>query len=1091
LFKNKINGKNNFSHKKNGNFAEPNIITMNIKTLLSCSFLSIFLLSLKAQDIPVKPSVVGTGTYWGISKPLRDLPVMTQKDFRKMARKGRHNELNEGLGHRSYPYAATALPKGPDPAWQNFMGPVKGSKAPIVNFDGATSPYYPPDCNGTAGPNHYMQTINTVYTIYDKTGTLVAGPTNINLLFGSVPGANRNDGDPIILYDEQADRWLVTEFSIPASGTNYMLMAVSTTNDPTGTWHQYSFPVDAMPDYPKFSVWRDGYYMGDNNGGGHDIYVFERSQMLTGGTAQQVGFHNPFRPQSVDGFMCVPPVDNDGVFAPTGTPGMFIAFNDDAIGGGTDQLWLYELSVDWTNPTASTFNRTQQLDVQPFSADFGPNWNNITQKGTSQKVDGIPQVIMNVPQYRNFGGYQTIVCCHTVNVDGNGHAGVRWYELRKTTGSWVVRQQGTYAPDNHNRWMGSIMLNGSNTLALGYSISSSSLYPGIRYCGQTPSAFANGSGVLDIAEDTIQAGANSQTGINRWGDYSLMCVDPADDQTFWFTDQYIGSGGSRKTKIASFKFITPPNVTTIAATGVGSTSATLNAKIKSQGIPTDYYFRYSTDPFNLSDSTAILPAGSDTAFVNVSTDVSGLQSNKKYYFRAYGSNAAGLASGATLNFTTGAAPALAVNPPNQAVTNPAGSTMFIVTSNIDWSVSSDASWCTVTPAGTGNDTIIAQFTENTVASQRVANITVSGPGVASQTVTVTQDGPAAALSVFPGNRDVPTSSGNTYFNVTSNTTWSVVSDASWCIVTNAGTGNDTIKAGYSENTVIGSRVANITVSAPGVASVTVTVTQDGIAATLSVTPPNRDVTATAGNTTFDVTSNTSWSVSSDVAWCTITPSGTGNDVIQAQFAENVTLHPRIATITVSAPGAGSQSVTVTQAGAAPMLSVAPQNQNVAALPGTTPFEVTSNADWTAVSDATWCTVTPSGTGNGTIVADYTANTTDQARTASIQVTVASLPVQTVTVSQAKSAIAVEEHKGNDFQIYPNPTKGVFKIVPATGDNGKIEIRVQDAGGRTIYSREYRDGTEYEIDLSSASSGTYHIILKTENNLTVRKLVVIK
>ena len=110
------------------------------------------------------------------------------------------------------------------------------------------------------------------------------------------------------------------------SGTNdYMLIAVSATNDPTGAWHKYSFDVADMPDYEKFGIWRDGYYMGTNNTSGNDIYVFERSQMLNGLTAQMVGFNNPWRPTTIDGFMRST-VDNDGALQPTGAPGLFIAF---------------------------------------------------------------------------------------------------------------------------------------------------------------------------------------------------------------------------------------------------------------------------------------------------------------------------------------------------------------------------------------------------------------------------------------------------------------------------------------------------------------------------------------------------------------------------------------------------------------------------------------------------------------------------------------------------------------------------------------------------------------------------------------------
>ena len=378
----------------------------------------------------------------------------------------RTKKRNEELRIREYPYAETALPKGPDEAWQKMMGTYEGTKAPIVNFDGQTSPYYPPDDNGTSGPNHYMQTINTVYAIYSKTGTLVAGPTNMNLLFSGVTGATCNDGDPLILYDEQAARWLAVEFSICGSN-DYMLVAVSQTNDPTGSWHRYSLMWQICP-------------IMKNSESGRMVIIWEPTiqqemismffsahKCLTGGTAQMVGFDNAWRPTTIDGFMCVPPIDNDGAFAPAGSPGLFITMNDDAIGGGSDQLWIYELAVNWTTPASSTFNRVQTLAVTAFDSNFGANWDNIKQPGTTRELDAIPQVIMNAPQYRNFGTYQTIVCCHTVDVDNTDHAGIRWYELRKTTGTWSVRQTGTYAPDANSRWMGSIRLNGFNEIGLG------------------------------------------------------------------------------------------------------------------------------------------------------------------------------------------------------------------------------------------------------------------------------------------------------------------------------------------------------------------------------------------------------------------------------------------------------------------------------------------------------------------------------------------------------------------------------------------------------------------------------------------------
>jgi PKD repeat protein len=502
------------------------------------------------QDAPARPAINGTGTYLGLTPPLRDLPVVMEEEFAAMHAEAL-KERNEELRFRSYPFAGTALPKGPDPAWQREMGSTRSARELVMNFNGQQSPYFPPDANGTAGPQYYMQSINTVYAIYNKaTGTIAAGPTNINQLFSGVPGANCNDGDPIFLYDEQADRWLASEFSICGSNDR-MLIAVSQTNDPTGSWHKYSFDVADLPDYPKFGVWQDGYYLGTNNSSGNDIYVFERSKMLNGEAAQMVGFNNPWRPGTIDGFMCVPPVDNDGVAAPLGEPGLFITINDDAIGGGADQLWIYELDVDWTTLSNSTFNRVQMLNVPAFDSNFGNTWNNIPQPGTGQKLDAIPMVVMNRPQYRNFGSFETIVCCHTVDLNATNHAGIRWYELRRNGADWTIRQSGTYGPDEHNRWLGSVSLNGFNEIGLAYSVSSSTVYPGIRYCGQSATEYAAASGILDVAEEIIQTGTNSQTGANRWGDYADMSVDPENDKTFWFTSQY---GGSRQTKIAAFEF---------------------------------------------------------------------------------------------------------------------------------------------------------------------------------------------------------------------------------------------------------------------------------------------------------------------------------------------------------------------------------------------------------------------------------------------------------------------------------------------------------------------------------------------------------
>jgi len=545
------------------------------------------------ESVVVKPTKVSSAIYHDVFGPLKDLPALTPEEIEELEANKPKKERNDELKERLYPFFSSE-PKGPDPGLQKQMGQNSGAKVTLQNFAGQNSNSDPPDCNGTVGPNHYMQTINVYYTIYNKTGTLLAGPTAMNTLFSGVPGAGVNDGDPIIMYDEQADRWLAAEFSGIYSSPDYMLIAVSQTNDPTGLWDRWSFVMNGFPDYMKFGVWRDGYYMGTNTGSGDDIYVFERSVMLAGGASPQaVQFNNPYRPNS--GFHCVLPLDNDGTFAPSGTPGQFITINDGAWNSGSDQLWIYELDVNWSTPGNSTFNRVQTINVNNFDSNFGASWDNIAQQGTSQELDAIPQVLMHRAQYRNWGSSQSIVCCHAIDV-GSDQAGIRWYELENTGSNWSIRQQGTYAPDSHSRWMGSIAMNDVHEIGLGYSVSSSSLYPAIRYSGQSASANALANGTLDMAETSIRVGSASQTSSNRWGDYANIALDPNNDHEFWFTSEYNITGSIRGTRIASFRFSVPsPPTADFSANNLypANSMTTVNFSDLSTGSPTSWSWSFS------------------------------------------------------------------------------------------------------------------------------------------------------------------------------------------------------------------------------------------------------------------------------------------------------------------------------------------------------------------------------------------------------------------------------------------------------------------------------------------------------------------
>jgi plastocyanin len=272
---------------------------------------------------------------------------------------------------------------------------------------------------------------------------------------------------------------------------------------------------------------------------------------------------------------------------------------------------------------------------------------------------------------------------------------------------------------------------------------------------------------------------------------------------------------------------------------------------------------------------------------------------------------------------------------------------------------------------------------------------------------------------------------------------------------------------------------------------TATFTVTGTAPTLNVTPSNQNVTYVVGTTSFTVTSNTGWTAVSNQAWCTVTPSGTGNGTITANYVSNSSVNQRVASVTVTVSGLPAQVVTVTQDGAPRQLAITPDNQNVTVPAGSTDFTVTSNTDWTASSNSSWCTVTPSGTGNGTLTATYTDNSSGPARVAAITVTVSGLAPQTVTVSQSGGTTGIANKTGNSFTLYPNPTTGIVNIRFGEASGNVLDITVTDITGRVIQHQIMNDGSQAGIDLSANTDGTYFVKVAGENGTLTKKVILNK
>ena len=480
-----------------------------------------------------------------------------------------------------------------DPVTQTSLA-VPTIPAPIINFEGVAGSGFllPPDTNGDIGPNHYVQWVNTSFAIYSRTGTLLYGPAAGNTLWAGfgAPCEGQNDGDPIVLYDSLADRWIMSQLAIPNNffgillAPFYQCIAVSQTPDPTGAYYRYVYPFNDLNDYPKFGVWPDAYYMTMNQfaslvltWAGQGVVAYDRVRMLAGQPANMIYF-NLFSVDSTLGGML--PADLDGPPPAPGSPGLFAQVDDDGQGYPADRIQIWRFHADWTTPSASTFTGPFVVGVAPFDSDMCAFARScIPQPGTAARLDALADRLMYRLQFRNFGSYQSLVVNHTVDVDGADHAGVRWYEIRNPGGTPVVHQQGTYAPDASHRWMGSAAMDGAGNLAVAFNASSATTSPSIRYAARLA---GDPLGVLAQGEADLMIGTGSQADTSsRWGDYSMLGIDPVDDCTFWATAEYYATSSAAgwQTRVGAFRLpgcgtgtpTAPAAPTNLVATGVSQT----------------------------------------------------------------------------------------------------------------------------------------------------------------------------------------------------------------------------------------------------------------------------------------------------------------------------------------------------------------------------------------------------------------------------------------------------------------------------------------------------------------------------------------
>ena len=530
---------------------------------------------------------------------------------------------------------------GEDPvAQKKAERPLAAGKG--IDFDGIPSPgYAPSDSNMAVSANYIVETVNVQFEVFSKTGASIAGPTNIKNLFSTLAGdcSANTDGDPVVLYDRAADRWVLSMIGVGSGFSE--CVAVSKTNDPTGAYYLYGYSFGSnLGDYPKFGTWATAtnsaylatydIFLNGASYGGADLCGLDRTKMLAGNSsAAQLC---KMTPSSEFSYL---PGDYDGPTPPAdGTPGVFINHDN----GTSNQLYLRTLALDFASGTA-TMSAATKITVASFTDACHSSC--VPEVGGTA-LDALGDLQMYRFAIRHFADHDRAVLNNTVLNSGTG--AVRWYELYDPAGAVTLNQQGTYAPDSTWRWMASAAEDQNADIAIGYSASSSSIHPANRFAGRVPS---DPSGTLE-SEISIIEGAGSQTGgLSRWGDYSALQVDPADDCTFWYVAQYEQASGSFNwhTRIASFSFTgcgaqgpdfslsANPNAVSIADGSSGTSTITItpidgftgSVNFSAAGMPSGVTAGFSPNPATTTSTlTLTVPSGTPTGTSTVTiTGVSG------------------------------------------------------------------------------------------------------------------------------------------------------------------------------------------------------------------------------------------------------------------------------------------------------------------------------------------------------------------------------------------------------------------------------------------------------------------------------------
>jgi hypothetical protein len=559
-------------------------------------------------------TIVFTPQSFGVSKPLSELFENGNLEY-----KGTIKESEDKKNRRADKFLFSpkdgAQYANDESTVQRSFG-ERAMAGAIANWEGLSGRNgCPLDPSGAAGKNHFVQAINsTPFKIFNKSnGSIVGTVKNLGSLWSP---AVDDAGDPIVLYDKYADRWLIAQFDKPT----VIHVAVSKTGDPAGSYYTYSFNVgNEFPDYFKLSVWQDGYYMTSNTNTGY-VYVFEREKMLLGDAKARVLTKSIKRP--FGGFWVPLPADADGVLPPANTPCPFIYYTDNnKRASDIDAVVLQNMTTVWSDTPSLTISNPISIPVAAFDSTYDPNWNDVELGTGTQRVDAIGGAMLYRAQWRKWTGYNTLLSCWSVK-SGNGVHNTKWVELRQdqTTKVWALYQEGIYAPDGLSRWLASMAMDDNGNIGMSYVAAGKTPKATptcLRYTGRLKN---DPLGKMTFAEENVVTGSGGATCGVRIGDYAHTSLDP-DGVTFWHTGMYFDNG--QKSRVYSYKISSTlgvPEFNSDATFNIYQNQNLLNVKVSKLESNKDLI----VDLFDLSGKQIFEKNIKNTSTFETSFDISSL-----------------------------------------------------------------------------------------------------------------------------------------------------------------------------------------------------------------------------------------------------------------------------------------------------------------------------------------------------------------------------------------------------------------------------------------------------------------------------------